>query len=244
VTTDKSLQIIDSFWAETFGCSIEVLRRSGVDVVPRTKIRDRRDVFVLGAGQAYVVTAREDVFDDVRSAVTAPGLAQATLLEVSFWEGVLGSRIDQAVGPTWLAYADTSDFYPADTSSVAQLRPSDGYALGALKNACSKVDWESGNIDLVKQPTFGYYLGDSLVAVAGYEVWAGKIGHIGVVTHPQLRGKGFGKTTVSAAAEHGLKAGLVMQYQTMGSNQPSKGIARSLGFRRYGRTVSVRLKGR
>ena len=245
MTTDKSLQTIDSFWAEYFGCSIDTIRRPGLHVIRRTaKPRDQRGIFVLVNAQAYLISTPPESHDAVQQAVSAPGVATSALIETPFWAALLGSKLEQAVGPTWLAYADNSDFYPADTSSVVQLKSADGHALEALKNACVKAEWENGNIDLAKQPTFGYFLGDSLVAVAGYEVWSGKIGHIGVVTHPQLRGKGLGKTTVSAAAEHGLKADLVMQYQTLAANQPSKGIGKSLGFRRYGRTLAVKIKSK
>ena len=40
---------------------------------------------------------------------------------------------------------------------------------------------------------------------------------------------------------HGLAAGGVVQYRTLEANLASVGIARALGFRRFARTLALRL---
>jgi hypothetical protein len=42
---------------------------------------------------------------------------------------------------------------------------------------------------------------------------------------------------------HGLAAGKVVQYRTLEANLASVGIAGALGFRRFARTLAVRLSG-
>jgi predicted GNAT family acetyltransferase len=81
-----------------------------------------------------------------------------------------------------------------------------------------------------------------LVAVAGYTVWGDVIAHVAVITHPQYRRPGYGRTVVSRLTEEVLRRRLVPQYRTLEANQPSIAIAHALGFAHYATTVAVRLK--
>jgi predicted GNAT family acetyltransferase len=71
---------------------------------------------------------------------------------------------------------------------------------------------------------------------------AARIAHIAVVTHPSHRGRGYGKAAVAHLAARAIAEGLLPQYRTLDSNQPSLRIAEALGFQRYATSVAVRLK--
>jgi RimJ/RimL family protein N-acetyltransferase len=49
------------------------------------------------------------------------------------------------------------------------------------------------------------------------------------------------KAVVSAMTAHGLALGGVVQYRTLEANLASIGIARSLGFQPFARTLTIRL---
>ena len=55
------------------------------------------------------------------------------------------------------------------------------------------------------------------------------------LTHPDYRGRGYGKAVVSAMTAHGLATGGVVQYRTCKPISPSVGIAQALGFQRFAR---------
>jgi predicted GNAT family acetyltransferase len=108
-----------------------------------------------------------------------------------------------------------------------------------ITGACSDLEWEHGGSQLGDRPVVGEYSSDQLVAVAGYQLWGGEITHIYVITHPQHRRKGYGKSVVSRITDEVLNQGLVPQYQTLEDNVSSMAIAGSLGFERYATTVAV-----
>jgi predicted GNAT family acetyltransferase len=87
----------------------------------------------------------------------------------------------------------------------------------------------------------GVFMGEQLVAIAGYEAWGGGIAHISVVTHPDFRSQGFGRSAVAHLGERTIRAGLLPQYRTLESNQASIRLAESLGFQRYATSMAVRL---
>jgi len=115
-------------------------------------------------------------------------------------------------------------------------------ALKRLQAACSSLEWEHGGSHVGDQPVIGTFDGERLVSVAGYEIWAGTIAQIAVITHPNYRGQGYGKAVVSQLTEEALNRGLVPQYRTLETNSSSMTIARELGFERYATTVAVRFK--
>ena len=64
---------------------------------------------------------------------------------------------------------------------------------------------------------------------------------VGIITHPAHRGKGHAKKVVNALTQRGLTNGATMHYQTLEFNTPSVAIAQSLGYKRLGRTIAIRL---
>ena len=79
--------------------------------------------------------------------------------------------------------------------------------------------------------------------MAAAEIGAGgdRLLHIGILTHPAYRGRGFGKAVVSAMTTYGLATGAVVQYRTLAGNLASVAIAHALGFQDFGQTLAVRL---
>jgi RimJ/RimL family protein N-acetyltransferase len=88
---------------------------------------------------------------------------------------------------------------------------------------------------------FGCFVDEVLAAAGMLEPWGARLRHVGILTHPGYRGRGYGKAVVSAMTAHGLAAGGVLQYRTLQANLPSVGIARALGFQRFAQTLAVRL---
>jgi predicted GNAT family acetyltransferase len=81
-----------------------------------------------------------------------------------------------------------------------------------------------------------------LVAVAGYRVWPGSLAHLGVVTHPGYRGRGYGTAVVQRMATEALREGLVPQYRAQMGNGASIAIATALGFEPCATSLALRLK--
>jgi predicted GNAT family acetyltransferase len=84
-------------------------------------------------------------------------------------------------------------------------------------------------------------VGERVAALAGYEVWGSTIAHISVITHPDFRSRGFGRSAVAHLAGRAMAAGLLPQYRTLQSNRASIRVAEALGFHFYATSTAVRL---
>ena len=141
-----------------------------------------------------------------------------------------------AVGPAYIGYATTVAPPP---HPVRMLTPEDAGAILAMQQACDPTEWDHGSSS-PEDLCAGVFVGEALVAFAGYEVWSQSIAHISIVTHPGFRGRGFGRSAVGYLAQHALEAGLLAQYRTLASNHASIRIAESLGFQPFAESRAVR----
>jgi GNAT superfamily N-acetyltransferase len=240
VTTRASLRAVVAFWAAHLGCSEDQLGQPGTSVVRNgPDLASYRGATVLFRPPACVLAVPADWYEPVASRVGHRPPAE--VFDVVLLRQVFGSAVDRVIGPAWLGYADGGDFRPAPTMGTRLLTDQDLPALRRLAAACGPSAWEHGGVDPGRPPVFGCFAGEVLAAAGKLERWGDRLLHVGIVTHPGHRGRGYGKAVVSAMTAHGLAAGGVVQYRTLQANLPSLGIARALGFQRFAQTLAVRL---
>jgi GNAT superfamily N-acetyltransferase len=240
MTTDASIQAVLAYWAAHLGCDREQLARPGTSVVRNgPDLADYCGVTVMSRPPACVVAVPDDWYE--LAAGRLGPRAAAEVFDIPLLRGVFGSAVERVIGPAWLGYADAGDFTPAPTMGARPLTDRDLPALRRLADACGPTAWEHGGIRPGSSPVFGCHVGDALAAAGMLQPWGPRLLHVGIVTHPAHRGRGYGKAVVSAMTAHGLAAGGVVQYRTLEANLASVGIARALGFRRFARTLAVRL---
>jgi GNAT superfamily N-acetyltransferase len=240
VTTDASIDAVLAFWAAHLGCSRAQLAQPGTSVVRNgPDLAGYRGVTVMSRPPACVVAVPGDWYEPAAGRLGRR--PAAAVFDVPLLREVFGPAVDRVIGPAWVGYADAGDFTPAPTMGTRPLTERDRPALRRLAEACGPTAWEHGGIRPGSSPVFGCHAGGELAAAGKLEPWGPRLLHVGIVTHPAHRGRGYGKAVVSAMTAHGLAAGGVVQYRTLEANLPSVGIARALGFQRFARTLAVRL---
>jgi len=83
----------------------------------------------------------------------------------------------------------------------------------------------------------GIYVKRRLVAYADIAARGDYASSLGVFTEQDFRGRGMGKSVVSAATRAILKAGRIPLYSTDESNLASLSVCRSLGYLKFGRDL-------
>ena len=240
MTTTASLEAVTAFWAGHLGCAKAQLTRPATSVVRNgPQLAGYRGATVLLRPPACVAAVPGDWLERVAGAVGHRPPSE--VFQVAALRQVFGAAVERVVGPAWLGYADASDDRPAPTKGTRRLTEQDLPELRRLAAACGPTAWEHSGIDPARPPVFGCFAGSTLAAAGMLERWGDRLLQVGIVTHPDHRGRGYGKAVVSAMTAHGLATGGILQYRTLQANRPSVGIARSLGFQRFALTLSIRL---
>lgn len=79
----------------------------------------------------------------------------------------------------------------------------------------------------------------TVLGAAGRELWAGMLGHLGVLTVPQQRRGGVGLHLAVVAAEEAFTEGLIPQWRARTESLGSLRIAAALGFSPAGAQITV-----
>lgn len=241
MTTDTSLHDIDAHWSGVLGRDVNALPAGRCAVGGHSPALSAfRGVYAWARGEGCVLSAPGDVMMDAARA--AGGKTPAEIIDGNDLAAAFGDRVELVVGPASVRYADVSDFLLQEEQGARPLTPADNDALRELSVEVGEDAWENSGIAFDRVPIFGIYVKDALVAAASYERWGERILHVGVVTHPEHRGQGYGLGVAAATTAHALEAGGIAQWQTLESNAPSVSIAKHLGFKPYCRTLAVRLK--
>jgi GNAT superfamily N-acetyltransferase len=225
------------YWASHFGIRSDDLFSEALRVITHGgELQGYTGAYALFRDKAAVVSLPSD-----RAGMLRPLIANAAagFSPLQFAE-ILKPFAATVIGPAFIGYAESG---PAPIHPARALGAADAEAAHTMRAACSAIEWEHGGSDVREQPASGVFLGESLVALAGYEIWGSTIAHISIVTHPAHRGHGYGRAAVAHLTSRALTDGLVPQYRTLDSNRASLRIAMQLGFARFASSIAIRFSG-
>ncbi len=235
------LELVDSYWAQFFGCLPEALRADIPQIVASSGPCAYTGCYVMEFGGAPVVSLPVDELELNRAAIEQ--WRAGVLRHLAFVEGVFGDRVVARVGPAYIGYTDRKHFRPVSLSTARRLTDKDEEAMHALREACTIEEWEHGGNESRPTEMVGAFKGHELAALASYQIWGEQIAHIAIVTHPTFRGQGYATAAVSCLTHNVLERMLVPQYRTLEGNAPSMAVASRLGFIHYGTSLALRFAG-
>ncbi|EDY17431.1 GCN5-related N-acetyltransferase [Chthoniobacter flavus Ellin428] len=231
---DSAISIATHYWTNHLGCAAGELFSEPLRIITHgPDLADYHGVFALFREGAAIVSLPPQHADALRPLLA--GLAKDCSPDAL--ATALQSAAAVVVGPAYIGYA-TKVALPEHP--VRALNPEDIPALHEFQQKCNPTEWEHGGSG-TENSCSGVFVDGKLVAVAGYEIWGGKIAHVLIITHPDHRGNGFARSAVAHLAARAIDAGLLPQYRTLESNRASIRIAETLGFHPYARSLAVRL---
>lgn len=205
---------VDQVWADTFGITVDDVRRPGIRVVTDAPgFAGYAGVYILRLGDAVLISAPPDV---------AP--------------------LGLALGPSAHAYLHRDDFSPG-AADGRRMTDDDAAAVAAFRAAVPGDEWHEGGFgDDLPDDTWLATADDAVVAMGNLTAFAGRDADVGLVTHPAHRGAGHATRLATAMLAACFDDGVeVVRYRALATNVGSLAVARRLGFERYGENVAVRL---
>jgi hypothetical protein len=239
VLQTSTVATLDTYWSNFFACPLTVVDRANTRVVPHAGLGDYRGIFLFRRQYALIISVPPA--DHAIYLARFAGLTSAAFDDVAALTKLMPAAIGRVIGPARISYGDVTTLRPHRFDAARLLTDADEAAFQQFRAACPPLGWEHGGSVFGGRAVAGQFIGDALVALAGYERWGEQIAHIAVVSHPNYRGRGYGTCVVSLLAETVLTEGLIPQYRTLRANAPSLAIAAALGFVEYAESIAVRL---
>jgi RimJ/RimL family protein N-acetyltransferase len=229
---------VDAFWADYFGASPADLNGKKTLVFPHKALESYDGVLVFRHADACLVSVPENTPDIERERLRKATPDQA--FEPDFLARNFVVWKDRVSPPAWVGVCDPADFKDAP-SAARLLAKSDEDAVGRLAEGCGETAWTQSKLALEREHNFGLFEGRDLVAASGYLVMGNALAYVGVITHPQHRGKGHARKVAAASIRNAFERGLVPMWRTPHANEAAIALAKSLGFSHYASTRDVRL---
>lgn len=235
-------RLVHENWATYFGCPVEITERPGTTLLGESKYDGDKIIALWHIGQHTFVQLDPAFYEKL----------DALLKELPPHISLTGDNIETAWGSAAIAARDLGvlhylyppdlpNYNPIDPFTLRQLTEADGELMTALQAANTPEDVDEAYIAVTHEIAFGCFHGEQLVAAAsGYE----RTGFLdlGVLTHPDFRRKGLGKSVVGAACDWANQKGMIAQYRHNAHNISSQNVATSLNFRKYFTSEGIYLR--
>jgi len=234
--------IIDQFWArDFFNCTVADFRGTQDILCPHSYLSGYNGIFIMKISGKHIISAPENAISGFCKIINRGH----DLYEPNLLRTLLEKNFDQCIGPSWIGYPCHEDLGGglADGTLLMPKGDEKRHALlEQLRVACGPVDWSHCGIDEASECVALLCSDGTALSSASYEKWGEKIAHIGILTHPQYRGRGHAQTVLRTITAYICQQSLVPQYRTLCSNSPAIRAAGSCGFEEYASHISIRLK--
>ena len=221
--------IVRLAWARVLGFPDDALTKPVASLITRPS--DELITFVR-LWQHEVLVGPKEFLDGVRAG-DGDELADVSrlLASSSRWGGRLLGQATLAFQDGYVALDGLDSLTvtddPAAVVDLEKACPPDDVAEVGL----AEMDRALVTLDELDQPTAG----------AGYVEWEQIIAHLGVLTPPTFRRRGFGLRAAALATNEALDVGLVPQWRSRIENLASRRTAARLGFVEVGSQTTVSL---
>jgi GNAT superfamily N-acetyltransferase len=234
---------VDRVWAATFGSDPADLRTTGVRAVGDAPgLGGYQGLFLLRLGDGLTIGAPANRADDVRA--RAAGRTADELFSRDAARELAGPDAGLVLGPSVHAYVDGSMFVPQEPCDARPLGPDADTILEPLREAVTAEEWAEGGFGPpLEGQLWAAFEDGRVVAAANLTENFGHVpGDVGVVTHPDHRGRGVATRLVGAmVADALLTLSPVVRYRALATNLASRAVCRKLGFVDDGANIAVRL---
>jgi RimJ/RimL family protein N-acetyltransferase len=153
----------------------------------------------------------------------------------------LGDFVVRRSGTAWLAYGEPSSLQLVEAPDVVPITDGDPM-LAELETRAIADEWLEASADEACVARVGVVQDSALAAVATMQIWDDAVGHFGVYTQHEARGRGLATRTASAVIADALARDLVPQWRARVGNDASAALCERLGFVPAGHQIFVRVR--
>ena len=197
------------------------------------KLNHKRPAMMLEGMDGSVRTIlRPELID--RIGTHAPGATSIVGIQAQLASGGVSLH-----DPNYLFYLPTDTCIAPDRSmATRRLTIEDRAAFETFQADASEQDRDDAFVEIDHWTVVGCFDGDRLVSAASAYPWENApVADLGVLTLPDVRGRGFARAVVLTISDFSRREGYEPQYRCQLDNLASVALAKSCGFALFGKWI-------
>lgn len=231
-----------SYWADNFGCPSDLFDTPGTTIFPRENLQGEGAIYHYGMKKHVILRMDPALIPALEQLVAQAGPSTALAPDdLRTFFGDARFDIDDMYPHFYLDPAHFVSAPPREDVSFRRLEQAEYDRLDTLFGKCSEHDLEEADIWL-EEPDPVIFCGfqdDHMVAYASHRYLNDVIAEVGVLIHPEFRGRGLGRSVVSALSQWCIDNDKLPQYQVDERHTHSRRIPESLGYTRMFEVAAI-----
>lgn len=236
IPTERFTELVYDFWARRFETMPSEFERASTYLYEDETLGGPSKAVLYQIGWMSILRVNAGLLADTGLAENYPCAIKD--MDLDALREALDGRYTVAVDYTlldWFLDADKLIRQPVPEGFSARRMDGveDDDILQAFYAASSAEDLELAEIILDKPDPviFGLFDGqERMAAYASHRYWEDLLCDIGVLVHPDFRGRGLGRAAVSTLCDWCIENEKIPMYRVLEDNTPSVTIAEALGF--------------
>lgn len=219
-------------WMSHRGLDVRLLNDSGTTLRVRPEWKSTKTLQFWYVLDHTIIETPPPYQRDLQAYIdNMPAKHGITATEWMHTTGITGVTVESG-RITTLYPPDFTPVYPPHGFRVRNLNAGDAIALTTMQTACSEADRQEAAVGIDNAVVTGVFDDNQYLVSAASMFELGGFADIGVITHPDYRGKGLGRAAVSFLVEQIIGANQIAQYRHNIQNVGSARVAEVLGFRK------------
>ncbi len=228
---------VEGWWADLFGCS-EAQLWQGLSVTEHAGLTGYEGIFVAHRSTGCHVSLPTWVDARTRESLSQQGISHIT--DPAFWMQLPKTAALSVIGPSVHSYTDRTSWTAPTSSAAGTAIEVSSDQLEGLRSAMGPAEWDEGGFTDGASRFFALRVAGQVVAAANLTEFLDGPADIGVVVHPDLRGRGVGIAVAAAATSYALEEVGVARWRARVTNARSRAMAAALGFEDYCHQMAIR----
>ncbi len=182
-------ELVDASWAWSLGCEVDLLRRPGIHLVPGGPgFTGYEAVFMARFDETVLVYCPERLRPAALEVLRQTPAGDVFTVEAC--TRIAGGRLQAVLGPAWHGFVDDRLFTPSARLLGGQVTLDDE-RLPALRAACGEPEWAEAGFLSREGLVYAVEVKGQVVAAGNMTPFRGRPADVGLITHPDHRGRGL-----------------------------------------------------
>lgn len=230
--------LLKKYWLEELGCSETDLQSKKTIVRSHGTLIGYPGIMVFKREDTCLISAPERLVEGLETSFCQ--MSAESAFDPLVFKRFLGDKFEKVVGPAWLGQITPENYLQCHDENVRELSAWESFEEFLL--ACPPDEVELSSLQSGRPPVKAVFQNEKIVTAAGFELMERVVAHIGILTHPAFRGRGYAKQAISAIVDTIFQMKLGPQYWTHEKNLPSIRAASDIGFKKFAATLAIRIK--